>query len=46
MSELEHFLDIPLKGGFLYCLVNECMPGICKIGYTEGNIETRLRQLY
>jgi len=46
MSEEKHFLDIPIKGGFLYCVINESMPGMCKIGYTEGHINKRLKQLF
>lgn len=31
--------------GFIYCLTNECMPGICKIGFTDRAPSQRCREL-
>jgi len=31
--------------GFIYCLTNDCMPGICKIGYTERSPSQRCKEL-
>jgi hypothetical protein len=32
--------------GVIYVLVNEAMPGMVKIGKTDGNVEDRMTQLY
>lgn len=31
--------------GFIYCLTNDCMPGICKIGYTDRSPSQRCKEL-
>lgn len=31
--------------GFIYCLTNHCMPGICKIGFTDRAPSQRCREL-
>lgn len=31
--------------GFVYCLSNQCMPGVYKIGFTRGSPHLRAQQL-
>jgi T5orf172 domain len=31
--------------GIVYIVINEAMPGLCKIGITENSVESRIRQL-
>ena len=31
--------------GFIYCLTNHCMPGICKIGFTDRSPSQRCKEL-
>ena len=31
--------------GFIYCLTNDCMPGICKIGFTDRAPSQRCKEL-
>ena len=34
-----------VEEGYVYCLTNECMPGLLKIGMTTEDPETRAREL-
>jgi hypothetical protein len=35
----------PIKNGFVYCLTNSLMPGICKVGFTTRSPYDRLKEL-
>ena len=30
--------------GYIYCIVNEYMPGICKVGFTSRPVDARLKE--
>ena len=37
-------VKIRTTSGYIYCIVNEHMPGICKVGFTRRPVYARLKE--
>ena len=39
-------MDEDISSGWIYCMTNECMPGLVKVGQTSNHPADRAAQLY